>query len=312
MGAVTPIENSLREIGGSVRVLLVEDDGDLRGALVDLLRSAGLEVEEASNGAEAWSRLERAPHAFDAVVTDRIMPGIGGIELLNKIKSRREMVLLPVIFLTVATDPQQMIEGIDAGAYAYLPKPVDADILISMIRSAAADWRHVQELNQNIRSDAETLTLARRARFAYRSPDQAMGLGALLAKACPDPDRVVMGLSELLVNAIEHGNLEIGYEQKSRLLESDGWHDEVERRLALPEYVDREAVVDFERHPERLVFTIRDQGPGFEPEPYLAIDPSRVFDAHGRGIAMAKLLSFDELTYEDGGRCAIATVLVDD
>ncbi|MGD8441573.1 MAG: response regulator, partial [Holophagae bacterium] len=295
---MTPNRRPLREIGGSVRVLLVEDDGSLRSALVDLLRSAGLEVEEASDGAEAWTRLERSPLAFDAVVTDRIMPGIGGIELLKKIKSRREMVLLPVIFLTVAVDPQQMIEGIDAGAYAYLPKPVDGDVLISMIRSAAADWRHVQELNQNIHSDAETLTLARRARFAYRSPDQAMGLGSLLAKTCPDPDRVVMGLSELLVNAIEHGNLEIGYEQKSRLLESDGWHDEVERRLALPEYVDREAVVDFERRPESVVFTIRDEGPGFEPEPYLAIDPSRVFDAHGRGIAMAKLLSFDELRYE--------------
>jgi CheY-like chemotaxis protein/anti-sigma regulatory factor (Ser/Thr protein kinase) len=309
---VTPEENAPRDIGGSVRVLLVEDDGGLRSALVDLLRSAGLEVEEAADGAEAWSRLERSPLAFDAVVTDRIMPGIDGIELLTRIKSRRDLVLLPVIFLTVAAEPEQMIEGIDAGAYAYLHKPVDADILISMIRSAAADWRHVRELNQYIRSDAETLTLAHRARFVYRSPDQAMGIGSLLAKTCPDPDRVVMGLSELLVNAIEHGNLEIGYEEKSRLLENDGWHDEVERRLELPEYADRQATVDFERRPESLVFTIRDDGPGFEPEPYLAIDPSRVFDAHGRGIAMAKLLSFDELTYEDGGRCAIATVLADD
>ncbi len=56
------------------------------------------------------------------------------------------------------------------------------------------------------------------------------------------------------------------------------------------------------------MFSIRDQGSGFDPEQYLEIDPKRVFDAHGRGIAMARLLSFDDLSYEDGGRCAVATV----
>ncbi len=293
-------------------MLLVEDDNDLRSALVGLLRAADFEVEESAGGEEAWTRLDRTPLSFDVVVTDRIMPGVDGIELLRTIKSKRDMALLPVIFLTVAADPQQMIEGIDAGAYAYLPKPVDADILISMIRSAAADWRHIQELNRNIRSDAETLMLTRYALFNYRFPDQAMGIGALLAKACPDPDRVVMGLSELLVNAIEHGNLEIGYQEKSRLLEIDGWQEEVARRLDLREFAGREASVELERTEDAVVFRIRDQGPGFQPEPYLAIDPSRVLDAHGRGIAMAKLLSFDELRYDDDGRCAIATILVGD
>jgi CheY-like chemotaxis protein/anti-sigma regulatory factor (Ser/Thr protein kinase) len=271
-----------------------------------------MEVTAAVDGAEALQFLDAAPGAFDAVVTDRIMPKIDGMKLLHTIKARREMALLPVIILTVAAEPRQMVEGLDAGAYAYLPKPVDAEILVSMIRTAAADWRHVQELNRHIRSDADTLTLTSHARFEYRSPSQAMGLGALLAKACPDPDRVVMGLSELLVNAIEHGNLEIGYDQKSRLLRDRNWQHEIEHRLALPEYVHRKAIVEVDRRAEGLVFTIRDQGSGFEPEKYLEIDPERVFDAHGRGIAMARLLSFDDLRYEDGGRCAIATVRVND
>lgn len=294
------------------RVLLVEDDPDLRLALSQILESAQMEVVAASDGAEALEHLDAAPLAYDAVVTDRIMPRVDGIKLLGTIKARRELALLPVIILTVAAEPHQMVEGLDAGAYAYLPKPVDAVILISMIRSAAADWRHVQELNRHIRSNADTLTLARQARFEYRSPAQAMGLGALLAKTCPDPDRVVMGLSELLVNAIEHGNLEIGYDEKSRLLLEQKWQEEIERRLALPDYLGRTAVVEVERRAEGLVFTIRDQGPGFDPDAYLEIDPKRVFDAHGRGIAMARLLSFDDLRYEEGGRCAIATVRVSD
>ncbi len=305
----SPID-STHGVAGPTRVLLVEDDPDLREALTLILESAGMVVANAADGALAWERLAAESLAFDAVVTDRIMPKMDGMELLRKIKQARELALLPVIILTVAAGRHQMVEGIDAGAYAYLPKPVDSDVLVSMIRSAAADWRHVQELNRHIRSDAETMTLARNARFEYRSPEQAMGLGALLAKTCPDPDRVVMGLSELLVNAIEHGNLEIGYDEKSRLLQSQGWHDEIERRLAMPEFSARVASVEVERTPGRFRFTIRDQGTGFEPDPYLEIDPSRVFDAHGRGIAMARLLSFDDLRYEDRGRCAVATVRV--
>jgi CheY-like chemotaxis protein/anti-sigma regulatory factor (Ser/Thr protein kinase) len=292
----------------TTRVLLVEDDPGLREALIQILEAAGMAVVAAADGGEAWEALEENTQGLDAVVTDRLMPRIDGIELLHKIKATRETTLLPVIILTVAAQPRQMVEGIDAGAYAYVSKPVDTGVLVSMVRSAAADWRHVQELNRHIRSDAETLTLIHRASFEYRSPDQAMGLGALLAKACPDPDRVVMGLSELLVNAIEHGNLEIGYEEKSRLLQSQTWQDEIERRLALPDFADRKASVEVERTADALVFTIRDQGRGFEPDRFLEIDPGRVFDAHGRGIAMANLLSFDELSYRDEGRCAVAVV----
>lgn len=215
-----------------------------------------------------------------------------------------------MIVMTVATEPKEVVEGIDAGAYAYLSKPVDADVLVSMIRSAAADWRHLTELSRNIRSDAETLTLVRRAQFRFRSPDQAMGLGVLLSKTCPDPDRVVTGLSELLVNAVEHGNLGIGYEQKSRLLESNGWRKEIERRLSSPRYRSRVATVEVERTSQGFEFRVRDQGDGFEPGPFLEIDPARALDAHGRGIAMARLLSFDELRYENGGRCAVATVRI--
>ncbi len=288
----------------------MEDDPGPREALRQILVSAEMDVVTAEDGAVALEHLNTQSVAFDTVVTNRLMPNIDGMDLLRTIKARRDLSLLPVLILTVAAEPHQMVESIDAGAYAYIPKPVDADVLISIVRSAVADWRHVKELNQHIRSDADTLTLAETARFRYRSPDQAMGLGALLAKACPDPDRVVMGLSELLVNAIEHGNLEIGYDKKSRLLQCEGWQDEIDRRLALPEYMDRVATVEVERSSDGLIFTICDEGSGFEPEPFLEIDPERVLDAHGRGIAMAKLLSFDDLRYEDRGRRAVATVRV--
>ena len=312
MRPVTPTPEHRQALLKSIHVLLVEDDPGVRDALTRILGDAEMDVTAAPDGTAALRELGNPRSEFDAVVTDRLMPGLDGLELLHEIKSRRDLALLPVIILTVASEPHEVVEGIDAGAHAYIAKPVDRDVLVSTVRAAAADWRHMRQLSRHVRSDAETLTLARQARFEYRSPDQAMGLGALLAKVCPDPDRVVMGLSELLVNAVEHGNLEIGYDEKSRLLASGDWLDEVERRLTLDGFADRTASVELERAPDAIVFTIRDQGRGFVPEPYLVIDPARVLDTHGRGIAMAKLLSFDELRYTDGGRCAIATVRTGD
>ena len=107
----------------------------------------------------------------------------------------------------------------------------------------------------------------------------------------------MLGLTELLVNAVEHGNLEISYDEKTELTRERALQREISRRLALPAYRDRVAAVRFERSGGRVQVEICDQGPGFDPEPYLTIDPRRVFDSHGRGIAIAKLLSFDRLEY---------------
>jgi anti-sigma regulatory factor (Ser/Thr protein kinase) len=68
------------------------------------------------------------------------------------------------------------------------------------------------------------------------------------------------------------------------------------------------ASVRFERGGNTITVCIRDQGPGFDPAPYLQIDPNRVFDVHGRGIAIANLLSFDSLSYRQNGREAVATI----
>jgi hypothetical protein len=66
--------------------------------------------------------------------------------------------------------------------------------------------------------------------------------------------------------------------------------------------------VTFRRFPDRLVFHILDQGKGFDWQSFLEMSPERAFDVHGRGIAMAKMLSFANLSYLRGGREAICTV----
>ncbi len=116
-----------------------------------------------------------------------------------------------------------------------------------------------------------------------------------------------MGLNELMLNAIEHGNLGIGYRKKERLLREGRWREEVERRLGLPENGNKFASLIFEATEEAIVVRIEDQGDGFDWRSYLDFSLDRADDPNGRGIAAARELAFPNLSYQGSGnvaRCA--------
>ena len=146
--------------------------------------------------------------------------------------------------------------------------------------------------------------------FTFRSLQEGRDLVMLISRAFPAASKIVMGLSELVINAVEHGNLSIGYDDKSRLNKQGIWEQEVARRLGLPENADKVVKLTFERNEQEVKFQIEDQGQGFNWEKYLEISPERAFDTHGRGIAMAKLISFDHLEYRGNGSQVVATVLL--
>ena len=138
--------------------------------------------------------------------------------------------------------------------------------------------------------------------------EEAREIGVFLSGLCPVPDMAVIGLVELLVNAIEHGNLGISYADKTRLRHEGAWDHEVRRRLLLPENKHKRAEVAVVRSSDELSFTIRDHGPGFDWRKYMEFDPERAFDPNGRGIAMARQLSFSRLVYEGRGNMVVAAV----
>ena len=119
-----------------------------------------------------------------------------------------------------------------------------------------------------------------------------------------------MALFESLVNAVEHGNLGITYDDKSRLLEIGQLQSEIERRLALVENRDKRVVVQLDREVDRVRLRIEDCGPGFDYHKDLKVDPDRLFDAHGRGVMMAN--GTLDIEYIDPGNQVVASVpLVD-
>jgi DNA-binding response OmpR family regulator len=293
------------------RVLVVDDQLADRELLSERLGMAGFEVDTAVDGVDGWDKLRASASGYSVVLLDRRMPRLTGLELLKKMKEHEELKHVPAIFQTGAGERAEIQEGIEAGCYYYLVKPYDTEILVSIVRAAINDFTRYEAFRSEVRKGMRGLLTMREASFEFRTIKEAGELGTLLAYACPEPERQVVGLTELLINAVEHGNLGITYSDKTRLNAEGTWRQEVERRLELDEYKDRTVRVGFERDDSGVSIVIRDEGEGFDWTPYLQIDPKRAFDTHGRGIAMAKMLSLTKLEYRGCGNELLAYIATD-
>ena len=290
------------------QLLLVDDSPLNLKILLEFLPQPDYRCTTAQGGLQAWEMLEAQPDRFHAVLLDRIMPEMDGMEVLRKMKQHPVLSQIPVIMQTAASTPQQTLEGLQAGAYYYLAKPFEKATLQAIVDAAVRDHISYLEVRQDLRRTTTTMRLLDSGTFRFKTPEEAKNLAMLLAHAYPDANRVVTGILELTLNAIEHGNLNIGYKEKSRLIEEEQLDSEIERRLSDPLYSSREATAQFVRRPDTLSLHISDQGKGFEWQKYLNFDPERAFDTHGRGIAMANKLSFDTIEYRGNGNQVI-TVL---
>jgi DNA-binding response OmpR family regulator len=79
---------------------------------------------------------------FSAILLDRLMPQMDGIELLGKIKATLVLEQIPVIMVTATTDPASIQEGLDTGAYYYLIKPFEPKVLLSIVKAAVEQYHH--------------------------------------------------------------------------------------------------------------------------------------------------------------------------
>ena len=282
-------------------VLVVDDEPIGREMIAENLTYEGYLVVEADSGEAAWDLIDAEPARFHVILLDRLMPDMDGIDVLRRMKARPETMHLPVIMQTGMTADSEVLEGLKAGAYYYLTKPFAADTLLAIVAAAARDYYSRQALAEEVKRQGNVLSCLAEARFIFRTPQEARDLATLLANTAPDPGRIVLGLSELMLNAIEHGNLDIGYDRKTTLIENGSLEQEIERLLNSVEFSNRHAEVRVRRSDGELSFRICDQGAGFNWQGYLEMSPERAFDTHGRGIAMARMLSFERVEYAAQG-----------
>ena len=157
-------------------------------------------------------------------------------------------------------------------------------------------------------NNLEVARLLKEGHFRFRLLSEAHLLAAFLSEACPNPRLAIMGITEILVNAVEHGNLGIGFEEKSKLQMEANWLQEIDRRLNLPEHANQFVDVQLIRTETEIRIKVTDQGNGFDWQHYQS-GTHNPLSTHGRGILLAKNLAFKQLEYTGKGNevtCVIA------
>lgn len=310
MNNLSTIHHSLQNVSkNNMHVLVVEDDPINQAVLVKQLEKLGYITHTANDGQQALDWLELNDTRTDMIVLDRIMPVMDGIEFMHRIKAHPTWRYIPVIMQTAADRAEEIHEGIKAGVLYYLTKPVSNEMLDVTIKSARAQLLLNKALMQEMEQFELSFAHLDKIECSFRTLEEAERLSSFLAQCYPEPRRVVTGIMELFINAIEHGNLQMNYEEKTRLVAENKWHLEIIRRLEMPEYLNKKINVIFSNDGKGIYkLEIEDQGKGFDWQQFLYVDPSRAFDNHGRGIAMANLLSFDQINYNAKGNKVTALI----
>lgn len=282
--------------------LAVDDDPTYLRLLKAYLEPDGYTLITATSGEQALTLIkDNNRPSIMGILLDCKLGDTDGLSLLRDLKSNEQLLDTPVIMITGMAEAEYIIEGIDAGVYYYMTKPISPIILRALVQNAMTEQRERRALIE--RTDALSIfhQIIDRYETSFKTLEDAHFLAPMLAQFFPDPQRVVNGIFEMMVNAVEHGNLELSHHDKSRLMVEGGWISEVNHRLSLPEYANRFVRAVFIRDRESVSLTITDMGPGFDWRPYLEFSTERAFDLHGRGIALSRALAFDHIEYRGNG-----------
>jgi len=290
------------------RILIVDDDDLSLDVLIECLRDEPYELVQARDGAQALELLRDDPKGFDAMVLDRKMPDMNGLEVMAELKADECFKWIPVVMQTSSASPREMCEGMEAGVFFYLTKPFDPQVLRRVVSAAVAEGLKWQSLVRSLQVQVKTIGCLQEGRFRIQTIEEAYDLALLIAQVCPNSEKVAFGLNELIVNGVEHGNLQIGYDEKTLLQETDQWEEEIVRRQTLPENAHKFVELVFERSPDQIQITVTDQGQGFAWREYQEIKAERMLESHGRGIPMAKAMSFDHMEFLGTGNQVLCVV----
>ena len=125
------------------KLLLIDDETGFLDAMARRLKKRGYDVLTANSGMEALEVLSHNGDKVEAIILDVKMPGMDGIETLTEIK--RKYPLIEVVMLTGHATVSSAIDGMKQGAFDYLMKPCDMDVLVEKVNDAAAMKRRHEE-----------------------------------------------------------------------------------------------------------------------------------------------------------------------
>lgn len=281
-------------------VLIVDDNPMDRLLASGFVEQEGLSSCFAENGREAIKIIQSTPP--DLVLTDLDMPELDGLGLVQEVK--KSFPTIPVILMTAKGSEEVAATALRVGASSYVPKRNFQADLTEAIRIALGVSESLKHRRQAFNFLTETVS---RFVLGYE-PQGPVALTSYLQDAirmmglCDDQEciRVGTALIEALRNAIDHGNLELN----SDLRDGDdpsAYHELAKLRMQESPYRERRVYVTFRLTADSATFSIRDQGPGFDPA--TAPDPTdfeNLMRPHGRGLMLIQTF-MDAVQFNETG-----------
>ena len=291
------------------KILLVDDELLVREELGAILEELGYVVITAADGEEGLElfRKERP----DMVVTDVRMPRVDGLSLAMTIRS--EAPAVPITVITGHGTEDMAIKALRAGVTDFVKKPVrleDLNAALARMDAALVSPTHEPELP---RPEAVELV---ELLWSYRLENDLGTVPAfvdLLVHRCASglsPTGTMelgLALRELLINAVEHGNLGVTFDEKTRALESGEMAELIHQRCSEPERAALRVKVRAHVVDGKITVQIADEGKGFNPDSLGdPLDLTRQLAPNGRGLLLARM-SVDTLEYNDIGNLVTIT-----
>jgi CheY-like chemotaxis protein/anti-sigma regulatory factor (Ser/Thr protein kinase) len=281
-------------------VLIVDDsaiDRTLAGGIVGKL--PGWRSLFAGNGVEALTSLDKG--GVDVVLTDMIMPEMDGLELVQAVRAR--FPLVPVILMTAHGSEDIAIQALQRGAASYVPKKSLAHDLgetLEQVLSAAQTSRNQHRILESLTRLESHFELENDVTLV--APLVGHLEDAVARVKLSEPSGLILlgvALHEALTNAMFHGNLELSSQVKEE--NERHFYDLVQERRFLTPYRDRRVYVSATLTRESAVFTIRDEGNGFDPATLPdPTDPSNLGKVSGRGLLLIQTF-MDRVEHNDKG-----------
>lgn len=283
-----------------VRIQVAEDSRTQAVEIEFILQDAGYEVSVAENGLKALEAIRESPP--DVLLTDLHMPEMTGLELITVM--RKEFPEVPVVMMTADGTEDIAAESLRAGASSYIPKRMlNRDLLPTLNDiSAMIDSRRNRDLvTSTVVSSDVTYQLTNDHGLANaligRLEEQ---LNELQIADKTGVFRMALGIKEAIMNAIDHGNLELD----SKLREGDAFENYRQlgnERMEQEPYASRRVMVRASVTDEEIRYVIRDDGPGFDPSTLPdPTDPENLLRPHGRGLMLIQNF-MDYVSHNDRG-----------
>lgn len=281
--------------------VLVVDDAAVDRKLVAGLLSKGssLTVEVAADGKEALAKIEA--NQPDIIVTDMVMPGMSGLELVSTVVERYPRI--PIILMTGKGTEETAVQALQAGAASYVPKSSLHQYLLETVQD-------VLEVVRSQYSHEKLMTCLKQSEFSFSLANDATLIPSLISYVqslvcsiglCDDSTviRVCIALEESLRNALYHGNLELTSEQREG--DPEVYQKLIDDRTAAAPYASRKLYITIHVSPDSGTFVVRDEGRGFDPRKLPdPTDPENLEKVSGRGLLLMRTF-MDEVTFNDAG-----------